>query len=137
MKRLTGVLIVLATAIFLLSGYYFIEAWRFTTNSVQTQGEIISFISKPSHANLHKAKLRNYPVVQFKTQQDQVISFTGQHGYSSRGFNIGDRVDVIYHPHNPQHASLGNSTACWWRFIFIFFAALILTILACINHSRS
>ncbi len=135
MKPLSYLLMLASAITFLLAGYYLIESWRLTLKSVQVQGEIISFVVKPSQNNIYRAEMLSYPVVRFETVEGKTVVFTSQFGFHPPyHYQPGDQVDVLYHPHNLEHATLGNFLISWLRFGVISIAAVFLTLLAYISY---
>ncbi|KTC76883.1 DUF3592 domain-containing protein [Legionella brunensis] len=133
MKQLTFFLILASVVTLLLSGYYFVEGWRFTHNSIQTDGKIISFVTKTSQNNVNRAETLHYPLIRFQTKEGQSITFTGQFGFYLHKYEVGDSIPVLYHPHAPNHAIVGKFIAIWLRFIIVFIAALLFIALACLT----
>lgn len=133
MKQLTFFLILASVATFLLAGYFFIEGWRFTRDSIQTEGKIIAFVSKPSQNNINRAEILHYPVINFKTKTGDAVTVNGQVGFYLHKYKIGDMVPVLYHPHDPRHAIVGNQFAIWLRFALVVIAAIFFMVLACVT----
>ncbi|KTD07495.1 hypothetical protein A8135_02520 [Legionella jamestowniensis] len=133
MRSLTALLILASVATFLLAGYYFIEAWRITYNTVATKGQVVSFEVKPSQNNVARAEMLHYPVVRFKDKTGDTITAPARLGYYLHHYNIGDKVPVLYHSHDPKHVAIGNHIAIWMRFFLVFMAALFFTVIACIT----
>lgn len=136
MKYLTYLLILASVATFLLAGYYFVESWRLTLHSVHTKGQISNFISQPSqNTNLHPNEVINYPVISFQTPQGATFTFTSKSSFYPHNYQIGDKIDVLYHPHDPRHAAMGNYISIWLRFVLVLLAAWLFAVLACISSS--
>ena len=136
MKPLMVILILASAITFLLSGFYFIESWRFTLYSEQTKGKIISFVSQPSLNSIRHAKILSYPVISFQTKEGQKVSFTSKTGFYPRSHHIGDTIDILYHPHNLQHTTIGYYPTIWLKFFATFFAGIVLAVLAYISHKE-
>ncbi|WED43138.1 DUF3592 domain-containing protein [Legionella cardiaca] len=133
MKQLTFFLVLATVATFLLAGYYLIEGWRFTHNSIQTDGKIVNFIIKPSQNNVNRAAMLHYPVVNFKTKTGKNVTATSQIGFYLHKYEMGDVVPLLYHEHDTNHVVIGKFIALWMRFAIVLIAALIFMILACIT----
>ncbi|ASQ44843.1 DUF3592 domain-containing protein [Legionella clemsonensis] len=133
MRSLTALLILASVATFLLAGYYLIEAWRITHNTVATRGEVISFVVKPSQNNVARATMLRYPIVRFKNKTGDTITATAHLGYYLHQYKVGEHVPVLYHVHNSNHVAIGNPIAIWIRFVLVFIAALFFTVLACVT----
>ncbi len=136
MKPLTLILVLASVIVLLLSGFYFIESWRFSLYSHQTEGEIISFVEKPSLKTIRRARLLSYPVIQFQTQKGESISFTSKDGFYPNTYRKGDKIDILYHSHNPEHAIIGDYKILWLKFFLTFLAGLTFAYLAHVNERR-
>ncbi|CEK11996.1 DUF3592 domain-containing protein [Legionella hackeliae] len=133
MKSLTALLILASVATFLLAGFYFVEAWRFTHNTISTKGQVVSFQSRPSQNNVARAETLQYPVIRFKTKTGDTITTTANLGFYLHQYRVGDSIPVLYHKHDPKHVTVGNNIAIWMRFCFVFIAALLFGVLACVT----
>ncbi|WP_157737144.1 DUF3592 domain-containing protein [Legionella lansingensis] len=136
MKQLTALFIMASVVTFLLAGYYFIEGWRFSYSSVQTKGEIIGFVVKPSQNNVTRAEMLNYPVIHFETQTKEPFTFTSQWGFNPHKYKVGDKVYILYHPHNPNHVYMGNYLLIWMRFVLVLLAAVFFLLLASVTSKK-
>ena len=54
-----------------------------------------------------------YPVVQFRTLENQVINFTSSVGSNPASYQVGETVEVNYNPTNPTSAKINDFTSNW------------------------
>jgi hypothetical protein len=77
-------------------------AWRslaFTQDTGQTTGEVVSYLE------VRKDDATSYrPRIRFRTHNGEIISMNGQLGWSSKRFEIGAKVPVLYKVNNPMDA---------------------------------
>ena len=54
-----------------------------------------------------------YPVVQFRTLENQIINFTSSVGSNPASYQVGETVEVNYNPTNPTSAKINDFTSNW------------------------
>lgn len=54
-----------------------------------------------------------YPVVQFRTLENQVINFTSSAGSNPAPYQVGETVEVNYNPTNPNSAKINDFMSNW------------------------
>jgi len=54
-----------------------------------------------------------YPVVQFRTLENQVINFKSSVGSNPASYQVGETVEVNYNPTNPNSAKINDFTSNW------------------------
>jgi len=54
-----------------------------------------------------------YPVVQFRTLENQIINFTSSVGSNPASYQVGETVEVNYNPTNPNSAKINDFTSNW------------------------
>jgi hypothetical protein len=68
------------------------------------------------------------PVVEFKAQGGETYSFEGDNASYPPAYEVGEEVDVIYHPDDPDTAQINKWTERW-LFPIIIIPAMLLTAL--------
>ena len=54
-----------------------------------------------------------YPVVQFRTLENQVINFTSSAGSNPASYQVGETVEVNYNPTDPTSAKINDFMSNW------------------------
>jgi hypothetical protein len=86
-------------------------AWRslaFTQDTGQTTGEVVSY-----HEVRDGDATRYRPRIRFKTANGEIISMNGQLSWSSKRFEIGAQVPVLYKVQNPMEARVDLFVDNW------------------------
>ncbi|MFA7686110.1 MAG: DUF3592 domain-containing protein [Candidatus Gracilibacteria bacterium] len=96
-----------------------INTLNFINKSKEANGKIID-LAYESHYKGHIY----YPVVQFKTLDNQDITFKANIGNNPPLEKIGDTVDVFYDPESPNDASI-KSLFLWFGSLLSGFFVLI------------
>lgn len=106
--------------LFLFAGALFLTiAWRsgretllILKNGVKTQGIVIENALRARRVGDKTAPTAMAPVVQFKTEQDEVITYYSQDYINPPLYNVGQMVDIWYLSDDPKTASL-NGKEIW------------------------
>lgn len=68
-----------------------------------------------------------YPVVQFRTLENQIINFTSSVGSNPASYQVGETVEVNYNPTNPTSAKINDFTSNWLGVLALGFIGAIFT----------
>lgn len=80
----------------------------FLEKAVSTQGTVVDFVKvRGSSSTTFR------PVVQFITGQGQEVEFISSTGRSRPSFTVGQQVDILYLPENPEDAKFNNYSDLW------------------------
>jgi hypothetical protein len=55
-----------------------------------------------------------YPVVEFKTQTGEVFRFEGKTSGPENEYKIGEQVEILYDPQDPQGAMINSWKELWF-----------------------
>ena len=109
--------------IFLVIGILFLIGTAFTLNSgmdmakngIKTTGVITDL-----DISVSEDKSKTYfPIIEFTTQENQQIEFRSSMGSSSYRNSIGQSIDIIYNPANPQDAIIDSFFGVYGLSIFL------------------
>ena len=67
-----------------------------------------------------------YPLVEFQTAGGQTVRFEARTGTPWAGQKSGQPVEVVYDPHNPQHAVVSSFVELWMPPLIFLAAGLSL-----------
>jgi hypothetical protein len=105
-------IIILAVAVpFLFIGLTELgKAQSMVKNFTTTRGTVIGtdFLRNVDADDSTKSPWAIHPKVSFTTPQGEEISFTDPVGSYPADYEVGDRVEVLYNPENPQEATIKN-----------------------------
>jgi len=93
----------------LLLGIYL--AWQtisFANDAARTTGEVVSY-----HEIRDGNETRFRPRVRFRTQTGDIVTISGQTPATSRRFELGTQVPVVYKLAKPTEARLATFTDSW------------------------
>jgi hypothetical protein len=74
-----------------------------------------------------------YPVVQFRTLENQVINFTSSAGSNPASYQVGETVEVNYNPTNPTSAKINDFTTNWLTVLILGFMGAIFSFVGVIT----
>ena len=120
------VCLALGVGLLLASAATFVHTKRFVAGAERATGTVIDLsVDFSSDGTVY------YPVVRFTTAEGRTVEFRSSSGSSSQP-DVGDRVDVLYDPDDPQDAQLSGFFDLWlWTialgglgFLFSAFALL-------------
>ena len=80
-------------------------SWLFDASA---EGKVISHDSGMTRGS--KGRWLSAPIVQFSTDNGQVVTFTDRVQSSSDPYRVGERVKVHYDPEHPDQAAIASST---------------------------
>ena len=101
-------LLALGVGCLLLAGYL---AWRslaFAQDTGQATGEVVSY-----HEVRDGEATRYRPRIRFKTATGEIISMNGQMSWSSKRFEIGAKVPMVYKVADPMQARVDLFVDNW------------------------
>ncbi|MCC6260105.1 MAG: DUF3592 domain-containing protein [Anaerolineales bacterium] len=95
-----------AVALFGVAAYMFVTARNFVRSASKTQGTVVRLEARPGS----KGGTVYLPIFEFKTIDGQII--TVPHDVASRppNYRVGESVEILYNPANPQNAKLAGSS---------------------------
>ncbi len=97
--------------IFLVVGVMIYQGTQsFLSQSKSAEGEVIDLVMGTSNSSGSRS---SYPVVRFKSDDGQVVTFQGSMGSSPPDFHVGERVTVRYHVENPHDARIESFVQLW------------------------
>jgi len=98
------------TLLVALALFFFIRTRIFINNSQQTQGTITQMVYS------HDSESSGYtPVFRFRTFQGQEVEVSGNLRTNPPQFQVGQTIDVLYDPENPQKARIKK----WMNLYFV------------------
>ena len=101
------IFIVAGIGMLIASGVVTVNQYNFIQHSQKSSGLVIDNI-------LSGGKSRSYhPVVKFKTPEGTDVQFTSSVGTNPAEFHIGQAVDILYDPLNPQKAQTNSVVDLW------------------------
>jgi len=94
---------------------------RLEHSGVTATGHVVRLQGRPGrHGTSY------YPVVQFMTEDNGEITFTGSAGSRPPAFQVNEEVAVLYDPDNPQTAYIKTFTQFWAAPLVPFLAGLLI-----------
>ncbi|WPN51990.1 DUF3592 domain-containing protein [Pseudomonas sp. P9_2] len=81
---------------------------EFLTVAVPAQGTIIDLIKNTSGDSVSY-----HPVVRFITNDGQTVEFKSSTGGHASSYPVGETIEVLYTPHNPEDATIKSFFAVW------------------------
>ena len=93
-----------------LALFFLVRTRIFINNSQQTQGTITQMVYS------HDSDSSGYtPVFRFRTLQGQEVEVSGNIRTNPPQFKVGQTIDVLYDPENPQKARIKK----WFNLYFV------------------
>jgi Protein of unknown function (DUF3592) len=97
----------LAAVLLVIGAATLVDAARFVRGAERTTGTVIDLDSRTSDGGLV-----HHPIVRFTAADGRTVEFTSSSGSSSPP-DVGDRVEVLYDPDDPQDAQLSGFFSLW------------------------
>ena len=100
--------IVILTAIMSLglSAYLFINTRKFVSAATKTKGTVIRLDPRQGS----KGGTVYLPIFEFRTVDGQVMTVAHDSAQKPPQYKVGQSIDVLYNPENPQDAKISGST---------------------------
>jgi hypothetical protein len=93
--------------------------WK-SANWITVTGEVIDLEESYGNTVGNGSKTVFTPIVNFKTEQDQDITFNSGNGSSLEIYKMFQAVEVVYNPQNPNQAEIkGDSIAHLGNVIYL------------------
>lgn len=99
---------VLGICLLISSIVAFIKKRRQVANSSSATGVVTELVR-----GMGQRGYLYYPQVQFTTASGQTVSFNSSVGSNPAGYAVGQNVEVVYDPRNPQQAEIDSATSLW------------------------
>jgi hypothetical protein len=96
----------------------------FAARAVPATGKVIGYTQ---HQDSEDKTWLYAPIVQFVTATGEAQEFTSDVGTSTRLYQVGDPVGVLYNPAKPQQAKLRSGSARYFLPAILLFLALVFT----------
>jgi hypothetical protein len=104
-----GLFSIIGLGLLIASLFIFLNTRSFINSSARATGTVVAHVSvKSSGGDTTYA-----PVITFRTPDGQTIEFKSQTSSSSRSPAVGQTVEVLYNPRNPQEASVNSFSSLW------------------------
>lgn len=101
-------LLALGVGCLLLGAYLSWTTLGFARDAVRTTGEVVSYFE-----NREDGAVKFRPRVRFRTATGEIVTTSGQLAASSKRFEIGAQVPVVYRPAKPTEARIATFTDNW------------------------
>lgn len=103
-KFLFYIFALIGAIIFLVALFVIKSELNVVRNGIETTGVVIDqSVSKSSDGDYFY-----HPIIQFNTEDNREITFRSPEGGSQSRFYLGEKINVIYLPNDPQRATINN-----------------------------
>jgi hypothetical protein len=90
-----------------VAGWVGYDTGALLQNRAYAEGRVVA-LDRPTGSDSY------YPVVEYRTHDDEWTRFTDKAGSSAPSVSIGQSVDVIYDTRAPEHAMIGSGFSAAW-----------------------
>jgi hypothetical protein len=97
--------VMLVGAVYLYKG-----ARAFVSGASRAEGTVVNIVNSKYRSNISAALS---PVVNYRHANGQTIEFTSSDGSKPSRYTIGQKVEVLYYPLEPQNAEIKGFFALW------------------------
>ena len=96
--------------------------------SVKTNGQVIAskVVEDGYDSSTHRTRYKTISTISFVNKEGGSIQF--QDNITSHIPNIGDKINILYDPQNPQAAVIDDGVYLWFSSVMMLFCGLILVI---------
>lgn len=88
---------------------------QFVERGSATFGVVVDLAVRRTRRHSKRGGSRSlyHPVVEFTARGDDVMQFTSEFGTMPAWYKVGQQVQVLYDPENPQKAEIQSGCALW------------------------
>lgn len=97
----------------------------FKTSGIIVDGEILEYESKIEKDSNGKMVTYYYPVFTFNTLSNDTITKQAYFGSSTKSYDIGDIVEIIYIKEKPSEAKINSFFSIWIDFLLTLFFYIV------------
>ena len=103
----------LILSVFMLigAGYYTWSQYNFITHSLRGPGTVVNVTYSRSSSSRSSGSY--HPVVDFRTQDGTMVTFTSNVGSNPASYKKNERVDVLYNQDDPKSAQIDRPFDLW------------------------
>src|SRR5262245_9678764 len=101
--------VVLGVGLLIGGAFAYRSTRAFISSAVPAEGTIVAYAESRSS----EGDLSYHPVVAFTPKDGPKVEFQSTSGGSHRG-PLGERVEILYDPHNPHRAEIRSFIALWF-----------------------
>ena len=83
----------------------------FLSEAIKTEGKVVDHVKAQSGNSDNSYTYR--PVVHFMNQNGHIIKFVSPLGSNPPNYSIGEKVEIFYHPTEPQNAMINSFISIW------------------------
>lgn len=128
----SGLVAIVGVVLIALGAYAFFRRWAQLSHSIVTTGSVIELLPQrqsgdyvveknPADGVKIKPKYLYRPVISFKTESGRTVKFAASVSSRPKPFQIGDQVEVIYEPEQPQKAQINRFVYVWFNVLMLLF----------------
>lgn len=103
-KFLFYIFTIIGAVIFIMALFVIKSELNLVRNGIETTGIVI----EQSVSNSSDDRSIYHPIIRFNTEDNREITFRSPEGNSRSRFHIGESINVIYLPSDPQRATINN-----------------------------
>jgi hypothetical protein len=104
-----GLFALMGLGLLVASVFIYLNTRSFINSSARAKGTVIAHAqSRSSDGGLTYA-----PVISFRTPDGQTVEFKSQTSSNNPSPALGESVEVLYNPRNPQEAEINSFTSLW------------------------
>jgi Protein of unknown function (DUF3592) len=92
-----------------LTPYLYVRQKKFLRKAVEVTGVVVDFRAGSSGGG----GTMHHPVVEFRTEDGEVVEFASPYGQNPPAYRVGQRVPVLYDPDRPETAALRSFASLW------------------------
>lgn len=110
-----GLFSVLGLGLLIVSLFVFLNTRSFVNSSARATGTVVAHAqSRSSDGDLTYA-----PVISFRTNDGQTVEFKSRNSSTRPAHAVGETVEVLYNPRNPQEAEINSFSSLWLATIIL------------------
>lgn len=101
-----------------ISGLLYLGEANFLSRAVPATGTVTDL----ERSSSSEGGYSYCPVIQFTSRDGQVVSYEGNVCSDPPAYAIGDRVELVYDPEDPEHVQMDNF---WSKYVAVFVTGVI------------
>lgn len=125
---IVGVIFAMVGFLMLLgSGLWAKSVASFVDEAASTQGEVIEMVMRRSSDSTTYA-----PKYRFVVDGQQVYTVTSSSGSNPPGYEVGEKLQVLYNPQNPSDAKINSFMGLWFGPVLVGAMGLVFSLFAAV-----
>ena len=112
----------------------FSSTYSVVSRGLKAKGTVVGIVTRDSTVSGSRGRTESYaPTVSFVTQTGKAVTFESETASNPASHSVGDEVEVIYQPNDPQQAIINSFVHTWLLSTLLLGAGLFCAIITALT----